>query len=259
MVLQTYDYLIIQINRFSGKLKNLTRDFKSDSDWNNKHKSDLTYVCFKDKNDLFITNPEAGDDVENFSPYIGYHSGFIILKGTITQKNFFELLFYLREEGNYLLTYSNRVKHLTTYNLKGKKVFRVCYNSDYKVPISMKRVSFYKTYDYLIIVRKDDPIRLEDTGCIREFRKLDNFCGLKCTKAVAFLDSRVYENLTYFFSKDKYKLQIAFEGPMIIRDAFSMNTDTAIMLSRYNNPSLCYTKSFKEVKVGNKLFLVIKH
>jgi hypothetical protein len=270
----TYDYLIIQLNRFKSKLNmvEFREDFGTAWEWNNGETiTDLRYVCVKDKNGFYFTNPDTSTDVNHLSPYIAMHDGFIILKGTVSITNLFEVLNYLAEKDCKSDEYFARFKHLGGYKIGQKRVLRVCYDSNFRTPLSMKRTRFFKQYDYVVMVNEQDfeineyepPCWLDNDGIDSvngdDIESLDGFCGIKRDSTIQYRNPQDGAVLDSFFSNNTYRSQVAFEGPMTITQAFAVKCDVSDILIETEDFTFLNTLTFEEVIQEGKLILVIKH
>lgn len=268
----TYDYLIIQLNSFKSKLNmvEFREDFGTAWEWNNGETiTDLRYVCVKDKNGFYFTNPDTSADVNHLSPYIAMHEGFIILKGTVSITNLFEVLNYLAEKDCKTDEYLARFKHLGGYKIDQKRVLRVCYDSNFRTPLNMKRTRFVKSYDYVVMVNEHDfeidvcepPSWLDGDGIetFEGIENLDGFCGVKREDAIQYVNPQARAVLNSFFSNNTYRSQVAFEGPMTITQAFAAKCDVSDILIKTEDFTFLNTLSFEEVIQDDKLILVIKH
>lgn len=261
----TYDYLIIQLNRFRSKLDmdEFREDFGTAWEWNNGETiTDLRYVCVKDKNGFYFTNPDTAADVNHLSSYIAMHDGFIILKGTVRVTNLFEVLNYLAEKDCKSDEYLARFKHLGRYKYGQKKVLRVCYDNNFRTPMSMKRCRPEIEYDYVVMVNEqnfDNTDINEPPSWVTDVESLDGFCGIRRGRSNQYRNPQDRAVLNSFFSNNKYKSQVAFEGPMTIAQAFAAKCDVSDILVESGDFTFSDSLSFEEVIQDDKLILVIKH
>lgn len=261
----TYDYLIIQLNRFKSKLDmvEFREDFGTAWEWNNGETiTDLRYVCVKDKNGFYFTNPDTSADITHLGSYIAMHDGFIILKGTVSIANLFEVLNYLAENGCKTDEYFANLKHLGGYKYGQKRVLRVCYDSKFRTPLSMKYTTFRKEYDYVVMLSDTNFCNTninEPPTWVTEVEMLDGYCGSKRGAAIRYRTPQDRAVFNSFFSDNKYKSQVAFEGPMTIAQAFGVKNDVSDILVDSEDFTLSNTLSFEEVVKNDKRFLVIKH